>query len=158
MDLTHEIVSHYGWLMNKARRYYNNTEDQKELVAECVYRMLKNIDKFNSDLDFEPWAATVMKNIYIQLYKHRQCIPMLSVDDIFDRPDVNNATDRAEIRDILSMVRRKARTTQNIECVLLYAKGFSCFEISDIIGVPVATVRTRIHYGRKSIREALESE
>jgi len=43
-----------------------------------------------------------------------------------------------------------------IECVLLYAKGYSYDEIAERIGIPVGTVKSRVSAGRKMLREALD--
>lgn len=158
MSMASEIISQQEWLMNRACRYFKTVEDQKDLVAECIYRMLRYADRYDPALGFRPWAATVMHNIYVQIYKHRQCIPIFRAEETHDHPYNEVASDRVEIREILSIVRHKARVTHNIECVMLYAKGYSCFEISNLLGVPVATVRTRIHYGRKAIKDAIKRQ
>ena len=64
------------------------------------------------------------------------------------------ADQRASIDRLLSIIRDCNRKSCCIECVLLYAKGYNYEEISDKIGIPVGTVKSRISAGRQMLRKA----
>ena len=66
------------------------------------------------------------------------------------------ADHRESINRILSAIRRCARESIAIECVVLYAKGYTYKEISGILGIPIGTVMSRISNGRKMLRDVLE--
>ena len=62
----------------------------------------------------------------------------------------------AEISQILSTLRKCAKKSIAIECVILYAKGYDYKEISQLLGIPKGTVMSRISNGRKMLRNALQ--
>ena len=98
-----------------------------------------------------------MNNTYITQYNRRRCVLFSSIDDI--DYDIYAAGDRADDmaswRQIISVIRECARKSCCIECVLLYAKGFSYDEIAKMFDIPLGTVKSRVAAGRKILLKAL---
>ena len=156
MELEHCIVENLSWLRRHARRYYSNPFDAEDLVSDTIEKLLRSRERFDSRKDFRPWALVVMRNTFITLYNRRKCVPFSD----YDREDLYISPLTAEqdlmMSRILSIVRDCARRSIAIECVILYAKGFNYSEISQILGIPIGTVMSRISNGRKMLRQALE--
>lgn len=155
MNIENLIVEHAGWIRRKARRYYADDNDADDLASETIYKCLCNARRFDSGMSFKPWALAIMENTYITQYNRRRCVLFTGYDEYDPYLGDEYADQRASVNRILSIVRDCGRKSRCIECVLLYAKGFSYEEIAAKIGIPVGTVKSRVSAGRKMLRDAI---
>ena len=151
MDIGELVVRHVDWIRRQARFYYTNEEDADDLASETIYKCLNQGRLFDPGRNFKPWIVAIMSNTYITQYNRRRCVMFTRIDD--DDYDIYAARDRADERasleSIVSVIRKCARKSCCIECVLLYAKGFSYDEIAKMVDIPTGTVKSRIAAGRK---------
>lgn len=154
-DIEQLVTEHVSWLMGLANRFCTNSVDASDLASETIYRLLKYGGRYNRSREFKPWAKTIMANIYVTEYNRRRCVPFLSIDDGYDKP-TNETESAVSMRIMLTAIRDCSRRSIAIECVILYAKGYDYEEISQRVGIPVGTVKSRISNGRKMLRLALE--
>ena len=61
-------------------------------------------------------------------------------------------------RDQLERAFRRLSTEQRAAVVLQYYRGLTLPEIAEILGVPVGTVRSRLHYAKRAMRAAIEAD
>lgn len=156
MNIEDLVVKHAGWIRRKARRYYTDEFDADDLASETIYKCLSQARRFKHDMSFKPWALAIMENTYITQYNRRKCVLFTDYEDYDPYIGDDYADPRASVNRILSIVRDCGRKSCCIECVLLYAKGYSYDEIAEKIGIPVGTVKSRVSAGRKMLREALD--
>lgn len=156
MNIESLVVKYAGWIRRKARNYYSDEFDADDLASETIYKCLSQGRRFDTDRSFKPWALTIMENTFKTQYNRRRCVLFTGYEDYDPYTSGEFSDQRASINRILSIVRDCGRQSCCIECVLLYAKGYSYDEISEQIGIPVGTVKSRISAGRKILREALE--
>lgn len=155
MDVESLVVEHAGWIRKKARRYYSNEQDADDLASETIYKCLSNADKYNPSRSFKPWVIAIMENTYITQYNRRKCVFFTGYDD-YDSCFENEYADQlASVNSILSIIHECNRKSRCIECVLLYAEGYSYEEIAIKTGIPEGTVKSRISAGRKMLRKAV---
>lgn len=156
MSVEELVVLNAGWIRQKAHQFYSNHDDADDLAGETIYRCLSQDMRFDSGRSFKPWATTIMKNLYITQYNRLQCVRFTDYEE-YEQPAVELPADqRTSVNRILSIIRECNRKSCCIECVLLYAKGYSYNEISERIGIPVGTVKSRVVAGRKMLRNALD--
>ncbi|MBJ2189154.1 MAG: sigma-70 family RNA polymerase sigma factor [Muribaculaceae bacterium] len=156
MDIEELVVEHAGWIRRTARRYYDNEQDADDLASETIYKCLNQGRRFDRSRNFKPWALTIMENTYITQYNRRRCV-MFTGLDAYDPYSGSEAADqRASVKQMLSVIRKCARKSVSIECVLLYAKGYCYDEIADIVGIHVGTVKSRVAAGRRMLHDALD--
>lgn len=155
MDIGALVVKNAGWIRKTAGRFYSDVCDAEDLASETVYRILSQGERFNPHRSFKPWALTIMVNIFRTQYNRRRCVPFNGYEDYDNYPGSESADQRAAVGRILSIIREYSRKSRNIECVILYAKGFCYDEIAEIAGIPVGTVKSRVAAGRKMLQEAL---
>lgn len=156
MNIEELVIKHAAWIRKKARRYYSDEYEADDLASETIYKCLSQGKRFDSERSFKPWALTIMENTYITQYNRRRCVLFTGLDDYDPYSESESADQRASVQRILSVIRECARKSCCIDCVLLYAKGYSYDEIADIEGIPVGTVKSRVAAGRKMLREALD--
>lgn len=157
MKIEQLVVENMSWLRHKAQLYYENRYDAEDLAGETIEKILKSKDRFDSRKDFRPWALTVMHNTFITQYNRRKCVAFTGLEKEYSYASAYLADQEAAIRNILSAIRKCARKSVAVECVILYAKGYSYEEISRLLGIPKGTVMSRISNGRKMLRDFLYS-
>lgn len=156
MNIEELVVKHASWIRRKARHFYTDKNEADDLASETIYNCLKNAHRYNPKLSFKPWVVAIMSNIYITWYNRRRCVLFTGLEkqDTFresDRTDQRAAIDR-----IMSVVWECSHKSCCIECVMLYAEGYSIKEIAERLDIPVGTVKSRISAGRKMLRDELE--
>ena len=150
------VIGHIGWIARVAFRFYKNKADADDLAQETLYRIYANREKFNYARDFKPWALTIMSNIAKSQRARRECVPLMGMDDNFDALSTISADSLVNYNDVMEAVRRSARVSVGVQCVMLYAEGYSYPEIADIVGIKPGTVKSRVACGRVAIRASLE--
>lgn len=83
------------------------------------------------------------------------CVPFVPLNEDLDSLSDVCADSAALIHDILLAVGRASGGTVGVECVMLYAQGYSYGEIATMVGINLGTVKSRISTGRAAIRHAL---
>lgn len=156
MDFEKELSELYPWIIRMAKRYHSSMQDAEDLAGDTIYKMLINRDKFDSEKDIKPWCLAVMRNTYITRYNRNALICFTGFADIIEPGSTFDSFSFIIFNDILSLIHRCAQRSCCIESVLYCAKGYSYDEISQILNIPVSTVRSRISFGRKIIKQELE--
>ena len=151
MDFEKEIALIYPWIVKVARKYCWSMQDAEDLANDTVYKALLNKDKFEIGRPLKPWCEVIMQNTYITNYNRKSIIRFVDYDDVCQVVSLRLASEGTLFHEILSIIRRCAC----IECVLLYAKGYSYDEIGQLLNIPVTTVRSRISFGRELLRREL---
>lgn len=150
------VVGHIGWIARAAFRFYKHKTDADDLAQETLLRIYANREKFNNARDFKPWALTIMTNIVKTQHARKECVPFVGIDDDFDALSSTRADSLANYNDVLEAIHRSARVSVGVQCVMLYAGGYSYDEIAEMLGIKPGTVKSRVAAGRAAIRAALE--
>ncbi|HMR42704.1 MAG TPA: RNA polymerase sigma factor [Saprospiraceae bacterium] len=142
---------------------YNLTKDfeeSRDLFQETAYRALKNRDKFLPGTNFKAWLFTIMKNIFINNYRRK-----VKANTIIDTTDnqfyinsgkktiVNQAETNIMMKELSGMI-EKLDDSIKIPFERHYA-GFKYQEIADEMGLPLGTVKSRIFFARKELKDML---
>lgn len=149
------VVGHIGWIARVAFRFCKNKADADDLAQETLFRIYANSEKFNNARDFKPWALTIMTNIVKTQYARKKNIPFISIDEDFDAQSGVSSESLANYNDVWNAIHRSARVSIGVQCVVLYAEGYSYDEIAEMAGIKPGTVKSRIAAGRAAIKEAL---
>lgn len=156
MNFEEKVAQLYPWILRMAKRYSKSKEDAEDLAGETVYKVLSNRSKYDEGMDLKPWCMAIMANTSKTLYHHNSLISFVGYDCVHQSPSATKTSERVTLKNILSCIRKSARRTSTIICVLYYAKGYSYDEISTMVGIPVGTVKSRISSGRKVLKDYLE--
>lgn len=155
MKIEHLVVDNLCWLRRKAHKYYSDPSDAEDLASETIEKIIAGKDKFDPRKSFRPWALAVMQNTFITQYNRRKCLPFTSMDEDYPFTSPYLADQELAIRNIMEAVSECAARSIAIECVMLYAKGYTYEEISAMLTIPIGTVMSRISNGRRMLRHAL---
>ena len=140
-----------------------NSEDAKDLFQETALRAIKNKDKFRPGTNLKAWLFTIMKNIFINNYRKKAKSKVVndSTENLFylnsTAADIENKADsNIMMKELLSMIDGLEATLR--APFLMHYEGFKYQEIADELGLPLGTVKSRIFFARKSLKEQIQNK
>jgi RNA polymerase sigma-70 factor (ECF subfamily) len=155
-------------LYSAAYRLTRNSADAEDLVQETFLRAYRGFHQFEEGTNLKAWLYRILMNTFINEYRKRQRQPQTVSDD--EVPDwylyskmaetgvepsaetsVIEALPDEEVQEALSSLPEQFR----MAVLLADVEGFSYKEIADIMGVPIGTVMSRLHRGRKTLEKRL---
>jgi RNA polymerase sigma-70 factor (ECF subfamily) len=152
-----------------AMRYTKNPQAAEDLTQDTFTKAFSAFHQYQDGTNLKAWLFRILQNTYISKYRKAVKAPFeSSVDDLQDwelsklEASADTASPSAEaealrampdgqVLNALQALPEEFRTA----VYLADAEGFSYVEIAEIVGVPLGTVMSRIHRGRKRLREAL---
>jgi RNA polymerase sigma-70 factor (ECF subfamily) len=156
-------------LYGAALRLTRNAADAEDLVQETYLRAFRGFAGFQEGTNLKAWIYRILTNSFINTYRKKQREPQIvegpdDVDEwyLFDRLGSRNVEASAEsaVLDQIPDEEVKAALEsipENFRLAVLLAdvEGFSYKEIAEITDVPIGTVMSRLHRGRKALERAL---
>jgi RNA polymerase sigma factor (sigma-70 family) len=134
-------------------------EDAMDLVQETSYKALKNQSKLHDDEHIRAWLYTILKNTYINYLRsshYRQLVHEPDEMSQYDFQDSYLSPDRPDE----IMTKKELHHLINLlpgvyeQPIRMFLTGYSYKEISKQMNIPIGTVKSRIHLGKKQIRRA----
>lgn len=139
----------------------HDSEAAKDLCQETIYRALANKDKYNVGTNLKAWLYTIMRNIFINDYrrKAKQSI-------IFDNRSAeyllnlnqgavaNEAIAGISLKEVKQAIYQLPAIFRNP--FLLYFDGYKYHEIAAMLGEPLGTIKSRIHFARKLLKTEIQ--
>ncbi len=139
-----------------------NVEDAKDLYQETAFRALFNKEKFQTGTNFKAWMFTIMKNIFINNYRKK-----VKANTILDTTDnqyyINSGShssgNAAEGGIMLKELNYMVESLDDSIKVpfLMHFEGFKYQEIAEELVLPLGTVKSRIFFARKALKEQIMS-
>ena len=150
--------SHGRFLYNVAYRLTGNDDDAYDLVQEALLRVRKGLETYQPG-SMEAWLSRIVTNVFLDEVRRRRRRPVESLPDDPERllpssPGADEATE--SLSDDVQAALRRLPEDFRTAVVLCDVVGLSYEEIADALSVPVGTVRSRIHRGRRLLRVALQ--
>ena len=137
-----------------------DNESAKDLVQETMYRAVANREKYNFGTNIKAWLYTIMRNIFINDYrrkiKQNVILDTTPNDFLLDHNQVA-ITNLAESKMKLKEIEKELHLLPSIfkTPFLLYFEGYKYHEISGILQEPLGTIKSRIHFARKLLKEKI---
>ncbi len=147
----------HGRLYAIARLILRDTHLAEDAVQETLVRIWRRLPTLRDPDRFDAWAYRLLANACADEGRERR---RLSPEVRLIEPAAGGAdsTSQAADRDQLERGFRRLKPEQRAALVLHYYVGLPAHEIADVLGIPVGTAKSRIHYGTEIMRAALDSD
>jgi RNA polymerase sigma-70 factor (ECF subfamily) len=157
-------------LYNTVFRLVDNAEDAQDVVQEAFINAYQSLDSFKGDALFFTWLYRIAMNAAISLKRRRRTTlsiyakigPFRSDSDPnvepLDESDGNqpgDALERAEEEARLQAALNRLSAEYKTVLVLKDIEGRKYEDIAEILGVPIGTIRSRLHRARLELRDLL---
>jgi RNA polymerase sigma-70 factor (ECF subfamily) len=135
-----------------------NFEDAKDLCQETTYRALHHQGKFQQDSNFKAWVFTIMRNVFINNYRKQRKSNTL-LDQSANQSILNSSSyaseNQAEGGIMISEINEYvAALDESIRIpFLMHYEGYKYQEISDALDLPLGTIKSRIFFARKELKD-----
>ena len=153
-----DLVNMQEQLYYYALQLTEDREDALDLVQETSYKALKNRKRLHNNEHIRAWLYTILKNTYINYLRsshYRQLVHDTDEISQYSEHNKDTAEDlpdeqlmRKELHEIIKMLPGVYEKPIN-----MFLTGYSYKEISQQMNIPIGTVKSRIHLGKKQIRK-----
>jgi RNA polymerase sigma factor (sigma-70 family) len=160
VDFNDLLLKHADFLKPFAINLTRDTEAANDLYQETLYKALANHDKYNAGTNVRAWLFTIMRNIFINNYrrkaKQKTILDSTPNDYLINlrQASVNNqAETNLRVKEIQAAVQQLPEIFRTP--FLLYFEGYKYHEIADVLHEPLGTIKSRIHFARKILKEQI---
>jgi len=161
LEFNNLLISNADFLKPFANNLTKDTETAKDLFQETLYKALANQEKYNVGTNIKAWLFTIMRNIFINDYRRKakqQTIFDNTSNDFllnYNRAAVFNQAETdlrvKEIHEAIHFLPEIFKTP-----FLLYFEGYKYHEIAEALNEPLGTIKSRIHFARKLLKEQIK--
>jgi len=151
-----------------ALRYTKNPEDARDLVQDTYLKAFNSFHQFEEGTNLRAWLYRVLTTTFINTYRKDQRRPQLASGELEDwqlaeaQSHTSDLGKSAEVEALENLpdsdIKRALQEIPEEFRIAVYladVEGFSYKEIAEIVEVPAGTVMSRLHRGRKLLREKL---
>ncbi len=161
LEFNQMLLNNTEFLKPFAITLTRDSEAAKDLVQETMYRALANKDKYNVGTNIKAWLYTIMRNIFINNYRRKS--KQATIFDSTPNEFLINANQGAIANDAIANINLKEvkEAIYNLPEIfrnpfLLYFDGFKYHEIAEMLDEPLGTIKSRIHFARKLLKNQLQ--
>ena len=151
-----------------ALRYTKNPEDARDLLQDTYLKAFTSFHQFEEGTNLRAWLYRVLTTTFINSYRKGQRQPQIAQSELEDwqvgkaQSHTSDLGKSAEVEALENLpdsdIKRALQEIPEDFRMVVYladVEGFSYKEIAEIVGAPAGTVMSRLHRGRKQLREKL---
>jgi RNA polymerase sigma-70 factor (ECF subfamily) len=171
-DAFEVLVSRYEKnVYSLAYRLVSDREDAMDIVQDVFLKAYQALPRFRGESRFSTWIHRVCVNASLDYLRKKQKFPAYSLDeplslressvtrDVEDeRGDVEAEVETRDLGETVYSVLKDLETDHRVVITLCDIQGYSYQEISDMLGLAIGTVKSRLHRARNAVRKLLPKE
>jgi RNA polymerase sigma-70 factor (ECF subfamily) len=170
-DFTTDAMQYAPQLFATALRMTRNRADAEDLVQETFLKGWRAFDSYQQGTNLRAWLFRIMTNTFINKYNSQQRKPQeTELDEVeelflfrrmgaFDQSKLNQSAEDQMLElftdDEVKNAIEELPETFRMPVLLSDVEGFSYKEIAEMLDVPIGTVMSRLHRGRKAMQKML---
>jgi RNA polymerase sigma-70 factor (ECF subfamily) len=145
-------------LHSVARRILRDAYLAEDATQRALLDVWQNLPRLRDPDRFEAWAYRLLVNACNaearRDRRHRGELRLLATDE----PVIPDSAARIAVQQQIDLAFRRLGVEHRTVVVLIHYVGLSSNEAAEVMGTPVGTVRSRLHYALKYLREAVEAD
>lgn len=156
----------YKQAYNLAMRLTGNSVDAEDLIQESYIRAFRFFHRYDDSLPFTSWLYRIITNVHIDMVRRKGRIRTLSLESSstegtggWDLPDKTATPEQTIVDEHMDgpIQRALLKLSPDFRAAVLLAdvEGMAYEEIAQVMETSIGTVRSRIHRGRKQLRNLL---
>lgn len=160
LEFNQMLLTNADFLKPFAINLTRDTEAANDLFQDTLYKALANKDKYHVGTNIKAWLFTIMRNIFINNYrrkaKQKTIFDNTPDDFLINQQQVtvkNNAESEMKVKEINKAIQQLPEIFKTP--FLLYFDGYKYNEISAALNEPLGTIKSRIHFARKLLKEQI---
>jgi len=142
------------------RRLIPDDEEALDVLQDVWVLVLRRFRQLRNPAAFPAWLFTIARNVAYGRLRKSQPQEMLTPDSLASQEEGEEDSD--PLAKFTAERVHRALTKVSVahrDCLTLrFIEGFALAEVSQIVGVPVGTVKSRLHHAKKALRRVLEEE
>ena len=170
-DFAEQAMPHADALYSAAMRMTRNPADAEDLLQETYLRAYRGFGGFREGTNLKAWLYRILTNTYINRYRAKQRRPeetdLSEGEDFYlyrrlggleaasasrsAEDEVLDLFTETEVKDAIEELPEQYR----LAVLLADVEGFAYKEIAEILEIPIGTVMSRLHRGRRRLQERL---
>lgn len=150
----HDKLFYYAYSLT------SNTDNAQDLLHETFLKALTYRDKFVPNTNFNAWIYTIMRNTFINDYRRNEKAKQTFKDsnaDVLQR--VENRANYVSPETLFNsndIIKRINLLDDEYKVPFnMFLEGYKYWEIAKTLGIPLGTVKSRIHFARKKLEKSL---
>ena len=147
-------------LLNFAYMLTSNREDAYDLLQDTTLKVLDNEEKFAENVNFKGWVFTIMRNIFINNYRHsvRSATIIDQTEDLYhlnsaQESSINSVENTYAVDEITRAI--NSFSDEYRVPFSMHVAGYKYNEIAEKMGLPLGTVKSRIFFARQKLQVML---
>ncbi len=171
-DAFEALVSRYEKnVYSLAYRLVSDREDAMDVVQDVFLKAYQALPKFRGESRFSTWIHRVCINASLDCLRKKQKFPAYSLDEPLslkessvtrevedESGDVEAEVETRDLGETVYSVLKDLETDHRVIIILCDVQGYSYQEISDMLGLSIGTVKSRLHRARNAVRKLLPKE
>lgn len=160
-----ELFKFYqNYLFKLCFSYVHNEQEALDLLQEIYIKLYKNISKYDDKYPFHPWIRKVAVNSCLNEKRKNtlNCIPLDSGNEDFSLQEqlasVDDTQQEVEGSEMALIVKQHIYSLpekQRMVVILRYYEDLSYEEISDLMKIPLGTVKTDLYRAKNALKDRL---
>ena len=163
-----DAMQYTSQLYAAAMRYTKNPHDAQDLVQDTYAKAFTSFHQYQDGTNLKAWLYRILTTTFINTYRKDQRRPQISGTEVEDwqlakasshTSDQGKSAEDEVLENLPDgdVKQAMAEIPEEFRMAVYYAdvEGYSYKEIAEILGIPAGTVMSRLHRGRKLLRELL---
>ena len=160
LEFNQLLVNNAEFLKPFAITLTRDNDAAQDLFQETLYRALANKEKYNVGTNIKAWLYTIMRNIFINNYRRAAKQKTVFDNSANDFLLNNNQVTVANVAESNIEMKEIKKAIYNLPEIFktpfsLYFDGYKYHEIAEALNEPLGTIKSRIHFARKLLKEQI---